>query len=80
MNTTVLVRLANLVAARLFGVVGIAFAFTALVVYLCGKTSFGVPYLMPLSPLSLAGLNDTLLLRPKKALGNAARELEDSDA
>ncbi len=80
MNTTVLVRLANLIAARLFGVVGIAFAFTALVVHLCGKTSFGVPYLMPLSPLSLAGLNDTLLMRPKKALDNAVRELEDSDA
>lgn len=77
MNTTVLVRLLNLLAARLFGVVGIAFAVTLLVVHLCGKTSFGVPYLTPFYPFSLAGLNDTLLTRPKKALGHAARELED---
>ncbi len=78
MNTTVLVRFMNLIAARLFGVVGIAFAVTLTVVHLCGKTSFGVPYMKPFCPLSLAGLNDTLFMRPKKALGNAARELEDS--
>lgn len=78
MNSAVLVRFMNLIAARLFGVVGIAFAVTLLVVHLCGKTSFGVPYMKPFCPLSLAGLNDTLFMRPKKALGNASRELEDS--
>lgn len=68
MNSTVLVRFLNIIAARLFGMVGIAFSLTFLLVHLCGKTSFGVPYMSPFTPVSLRGLNDSVFMRPKKAL------------
>ncbi len=76
MNSTVLLRLVNTVLARLFGMVGIAVSVTVLLVHLCGKTSFGTPYLAPLAPLSTKGLADTLLSLPRRALKRADRELK----
>lgn len=76
MNSTVLVRFLNIFAARVFGVVGIAFSVTVLLVHLCGKTSFGVPYMAPFTPVNLAGFNDTLFMRPKKALQNSSKEFK----
>lgn len=76
MNSTVLVRLAILFAARIWGVAGIALSFVGLVVHLCGKTSFGVPYMLPFVPLRTAGLNDSVFMRPKEALRHASNELK----
>lgn len=77
MNSTVLVRLANIFAARMFGLVGIAVSLTFLLIHLCGKNSFGTPYMFPFAPLSQRGMNDTVFMRPKKALKNASKELKD---
>lgn len=76
MNSTVLVRFANIFAARMFGLVGIAVSLVFLTVHLCGKTSFGVPYMFPFAPLNCDGMNDTVFMRPKKALKNASEELK----
>ncbi len=77
MNSTVLVRFANIFAARMFGLVGIAMSLAFLIVHLCGKTSFGMPYMYPFAPLSSDGINDTVFMRPKKALKNASKELKE---
>lgn len=77
MNSTVLVRLAAIIAARLFGIVGIALCLTFLLIHLCGKTSFGVPYMSPFAPVSVAGANDALFMRPRTALKNSAKEPEN---
>ena len=78
MNSTVLVRFANILGARLFGIVGIALSLTFLIVHLCGKKSFGVPYMLPFAPVNVSGLNDTVFMRPKKALENSSKELGGS--
>ena len=76
MNSTVLVRFINIFAARLFGMVGISVSFVFTVMHLCGKNSFGVPYLSPFAPISISGLNDSLYMNPKKALKNSDKELK----
>ncbi len=68
MNSTVLVRLINLVAARLFGMVGIALSLAVLLVHLAAKTSFGVPYLAPFTPFDARGIYDSIYSDPKKSL------------
>lgn len=78
MNSTVLIRLVNLVAAKIFGVFGIALCFTCLVFALCAKDSFGVPYMYPFSPASVKGLIDSLVLLPKKALLQSTSELDNT--
>ena len=77
MNSTVLVRFVNIFAARMFGLVGIAMSLAFLITHLCGKTSFGMPYMFPFAPLSSDGMNDTVFMRPKKALKNAGEELKE---
>lgn len=76
MNSTVLVRFLNLFAARLFGAAGIALSLVTLIVHLCGKASFGVPYMLPFVPVRPQGLNDSIFMRPKKALKHATDELK----
>ena len=70
MNAMPLVRLFNLLFARVFGLFGVAFCMLLLAAVLCGKTSCGLPYLLPLSPLRTKGLSDTAVLLPDRALSH----------
>ena len=76
MNSAVLLRFVNLVAARLFGLVGIALSLALLIIRLCRKTSFGVPYMSPFAPVSTEGFSDTVFVNPGKALKNSEGELK----
>ncbi len=64
MNTVILLRLGFLLLARLCGLFGVTMGLTFLLLHLCAKTSFGVPYFSPFAPLSLPGLGDFLLVLP----------------
>ena len=75
MNSIVLVRLFNLILAKLFGIEGIVLSLAILFISLCKKESFGVPYLSPFTPINLKGLTDGVLLLPKKALKRASKEI-----
>ncbi|MBQ8758465.1 MAG: spore germination protein [Clostridia bacterium] len=75
MNSTVLVRLINIVIARFFGVVGIAVSVSFLISHLAGKDSFGVPYMMPFSVKSASGALDGLLMSPAAAIKNSSGEM-----
>lgn len=77
MNSTVLVRFINIFLARLFGMVGIAISLSLIIMHLCGKTSFGTPYLIPFAPLGKGGINDGIVLNPQKALKNSTKEIND---
>lgn len=68
MNSTVLERFLNILLARLFGIVGIALSLTFTLVHLCGKNSFGVPYMFPFVPFDRTGMNDSLYMNPVKTL------------
>jgi len=75
MNSIVLIRFINIFLAQIFGFPGIILSGCFLLACIARKESFGVPYLMPLTPLRPSGLTDTLLTLPKKALGNADKAL-----
>jgi spore germination protein KA len=75
MNSTVLVRLVNILLARFFGIVGIAASAVILAARLASKDSFGVPYMMPFSVPSAAGSFDGLLMNPAKAIENSSGEM-----
>ncbi len=75
MNSLMLIRLTNIIFAKLFGISGIVASFALLLISLCRMESFGVPYLMPFTPITTKGLTDALLMLPKKALKRAPKEL-----
>lgn len=76
MNSTVLVRFINIFAARMFGLVGIAVSLAFILVWLCGKTSFGVPYMLPFAPLDKGLFRDSVIMNPRKALKDSTTELK----
>ncbi len=75
MNSIMLVRLLNLIAAKLFGIEGIVISVTFLFIALCRKESFGIPYLSPFTPINPKGLTDAVLTVPKEALSHAENEI-----
>lgn len=77
MNSTVLIRFANIFAARFFGVIGIAFSSAFLIVHLSAKTSFGSPYMYPFVPFDIDGEKDGVFMNPREALKNEKGDMAD---
>lgn len=73
MYVIVLLRLAVLVLAEMFGLYGIGFGVAAFLFLLCGKESFGVPYMSPIAPFDIKGMQDFIFCWPKKTLGRKER-------
>ncbi len=71
MNSTVLIRFINIFLAKLLGFPGIILSVCFILICLCSKESFGVPYLYPLSPFNGDGFEDTVTAIPKNALCRA---------
>lgn len=76
MNSLPLLRLVNLIAARVFGLFGVAMFMLSFVGALCVKTSCGMPYLSPFAPLRAEGLSDGILVIPDIALSNTQDEVK----
>lgn len=68
-------RLVFIVIANILGLLGIFLGLIALVIHMCSLRSFGVPYLVPLAPLSPSDLKDTLLRLPHWAMLTRPRAL-----
>lgn len=68
MNSIVIARFINIILAKFFGFPGIILSFCFITVCLVRKESFGVPYMLTLSPITAKGLCDSLIAIPKKAL------------
>jgi hypothetical protein len=58
-----LMRYPLIVLAAAFGLYGLTWGLLIALIYLCALDSFGVPYLAPLTPLRVRGLQDTLWRR-----------------
>lgn len=69
MYVIVIARIIALFLAELLGIYGIGLAATVLLLLLCGKNSFGMPYLFPLSPFDKKGMQDFVFAYPKRTLG-----------
>ena len=63
-----LIRVVFVIIGGLFGFWGISIASAYLLIMICGKNSFGIPYTMPVSPLSVLGLRDVIIRAGWKSL------------
>lgn len=59
-----LLRFPLMILAAMFGFLGIAAGAILVLIHLVSLKSFGVPYMAPLTPLTLNGLSDTLVRAP----------------
>lgn len=59
-----LLRFSIMFMAATLGIYGIIMALLALLIHIVGLRSFGVPYLAPLTPLSVKDLKDTMFVAP----------------
>ena len=61
MDSTALLRLILLVLAGFMGIFGILLGIFGIFAHLCSLKSFGVPYMMPISPVSKQGAKDAVI-------------------
>ncbi|MBE6682434.1 MAG: spore germination protein [Ruminococcaceae bacterium] len=77
MNSISLIRIINLILAQYLGFPGIILSACFITACMARKESFGVPYLLPLSPIKPKGLCDTVISIPKQALNHTSDSLYD---
>ena len=77
MNANVILRLAFVILAGIFGFYGIALGIVSVLVILCGKRSFGADYMMPFSPMGGRILYDTVIMKPYAASFGHSREMDE---
>src|SRR5699024_776083 len=68
-----------MIAATMFGFFGIVICIILILMHLSKLESFGTPYLAPLSPLHLSGLQDTFVRLPIWMLKKRPKELNPKD-
>jgi spore germination protein KA len=81
-GTVPILRVFVLIAANILGYMGITIAGIAVIIHLSSLSSFGVPYLSPMSPMQLSDLKDTLIrvpmwamfMRPKSIIRNGSNK------
>ena len=72
-STLRVIRFAYLLLGATFGLIGVAFALLLTATILCSMKSFGVPYLSPIAPKTMSGLD--VIIR-----GSVARQQRRGDA
>ncbi len=72
-----ILRLVLTLTGGWLGIWGMAIAVCILLVNLCGKTSFGVPYTTPVSPISAAALRDVLVRADWRILSRKKAKIQD---
>ena len=64
-NSTVdsvsILRIVLLFLGAIFGIFGLLVGMLVILIHLCSIESFGIPYLMPISPISKRGLDDAVV-------------------
>ncbi len=75
MNSFVLIRFINIILAQIFGFPGIILSCCFILSCMARKESFGVPYLLPLSPIKPLGFSDTIISLPKKAIKHTSQSI-----
>lgn len=74
-GTMPFLRLAFLIGANIAGFLGIIFTAIIFLIHLCSIRSFGVPYLSPITPLTVRDLKDTFIRVPIWAMLTRPRVL-----
>lgn len=72
-NTVRLLSFPFMIAAALFGFVGIVLSLIMTTMHLCRIESYGTPYFSPLAPFSLQGMKDAFVRLPNPLLSRRPR-------
>ena len=70
-------RLIFTLAGGWFGIWGIAVTAAIVLVNLCGKTSFGIPYTTPITPISVVALRDIIVRAGWKTLSKQTEPVQN---
>ncbi len=71
-------RICFIISGGLFGIWGIVLLFCVLTVNLCGKSTLGVPYTMPLAPFKFSSMRDVIIRADWKFLGKFNHIVSDT--
>lgn len=71
-------RILFMIGASLMGVIGVVIVFMYFIIKLCSLHSFGVPYLVPFSPISTTGLKNSIIKFPAKDLDKREKYLSNN--
>lgn len=71
-------RLFFMIGANFLGIIGVVLAFIYFIIKLSSLNSFGVPYLMPYSPVSTTGLKNSIIKFPAKDLDKREQYLSNN--
>jgi spore germination protein KA len=69
-----MLRFPIMVAASLFGFIGIVYGLMAILIHLCILESFGTPYFAPIAPFRWKDLKDTIIRMPQWALRQRSQD------
>ena len=72
-----ILRFVFTLAGGLFGIWGIAAVLSIILINLCGKTSFGIPYTSPVSPFSAYAFRDVILRAGWKILSKKTEKVQE---
>ncbi len=72
-----ILRLLLTLTGGLWGIWGMAVMLCWLMVHLCGKTSFGVPYMTPITPMSAVAWRDVLVRADWRVLSHKNERIQD---
>jgi hypothetical protein len=78
-NTTRVLQFLFVIAASIFGLVGIVLTGLVLVTHLVSLRSFGVPYMGPIAPFNLSDMHDMFIRAPWYAMTRRPQQLETLD-
>lgn len=78
-NTVRIINFPIMIAASLFGFVGIVLSLLFIIIHLCKIESFGVPYLSPVAPLRMKNLGDAVVRLPIWKLTNRPYDVRARD-
>ena len=74
---TAILRIIFTLAGGIFGIWGIAIVLCVVLVNLCGKDSFGVPYTTPITPFSAVAMRDVIIRAGWKILSSGTEYVQN---
>ena len=72
-----LLRLLFIIAGGTLGIWGIMILFSVVLVNLCSKSNFGIPFTSPISPFGIFGMRDTILRTSWKSLSKNRDRIQE---
>lgn len=72
-----MLRILFIIAGGTLGIWGIMVLFSVILVNLCSKSNFGIPFTAPISPFSLFGMRDSIFITSWKSLSKNRNRIQN---